>query len=142
MLLFDDGKKLEKVVGEEAAQIIVSMFERISEEQKKELATKGDLREESNAIRADVRETELRLQKEIKDVEYRLLKWQLGIGFAIILIMAKGFGCWVFDQASFPHLKVAPTARFCGTTRIATSYSPSAFIRMPAMPSPWASAQA
>ena len=92
MLVFDDGKKLEKVVGEEAAQIIVSMFERMSEEQKKELATKGDLREESNAIRADVRETELRLQKEIKDVEYRLLKWQLGIGFAIILIMAKGFG--------------------------------------------------
>ena len=64
----------------------------MSEEQKKELATKGDLREESNAIRADVRETELRLQKEIKDVEYRLLKWQLGIGLAIILIMAKGFG--------------------------------------------------
>lgn len=92
MLLFDDGKKLEKVVGEEAAQIIVSMFERMSEEQKKELATKGDLREESNAIRADVRETELRLQKEIKDVEYRLLKWQLGIGFAIILT---GQGFWL-----------------------------------------------
>lgn len=48
---------------------------------RKELATKGDLRE-----------TELRLQAEIKNIELRLLKWQLGIGLAIILVMAKGFG--------------------------------------------------
>ena len=92
MPLFDTGKKLEKAVGEEAAQIIIEALEKLNEEQKKNLATKGDLREEGNAIRADVRETELRLQKEIKDVEYRLLKGQMGIGLAIILVVAKGFG--------------------------------------------------
>ena len=83
MLLFDEGKRLEKAVGEEAAQIIVSVLERMIEEQKKESATKGDLRE-----------TELRLESKIKDAEMRLLKWQLGIGFATIVIMAKGFG-WI-----------------------------------------------
>ncbi len=61
------------------------------------------LRAESKAdfeqLRADLRETELRLQKEIEQVrgeikgtEFRLLVWQLGIGLAIISIMAKGFG--------------------------------------------------
>ncbi len=41
-----------------------------------------------------MREQELRLQAEIKAAELRLLKWQLGIGFAIVVIMAKGFG-WI-----------------------------------------------
>ena len=88
MLLFDDGKRLEKAVGEEAAQIIVSILERLSEEQKREAATKGDLRE-----------TELRLQKEIEVVrgeikasETRLLKWQIAGFVAMAAIMAKGFG--------------------------------------------------
>lgn len=47
---------------------------------KKELATKGD-----------VRESELRLQKEMKEIELRLLKWQWGIALALAAIMAKGF---------------------------------------------------
>ena len=95
MLLFDTGKKLEKVVGEEAAQIIIVALEALIEEQKKDLATKGDV----FAVKGELRETELRLQKEIEvvrrevqQVRYDLLKWQLGIGFAIILVMAKGFG--------------------------------------------------
>lgn len=92
MLLFDDGKRLEKALGEEAAHIIIEVFEKLSEEQKKEAPTKGDLREEANAIRADLRETELRLEAKIKDTELRLLKWQLGVGLALALIMAKGFG--------------------------------------------------
>ena len=55
MLLFDTGKKLEKAVGEEAAAIIMQVFEQYDEQAKREIATKGD-----------VRETELRLQAEIK----------------------------------------------------------------------------
>ena len=51
MLLFDDGKKLEKAVGEEAAKAIVEVLERFDESQRNASATKGDLRE-----------TELRLQ--------------------------------------------------------------------------------
>lgn len=99
MLLFDDGKRLEKALGEEAAQIIIEVFEKLSEEQKKELATKGDLREEATAIRADLRETELCLQKEIEvvrkevqQVKYDLLKWQIAGFVAMAAIMAKGFG--------------------------------------------------
>ena len=99
MLLFDTGKRLEKAVGEEAAQIIIEAFERLSEEQKKESATKGDVREtelrlqgEIELTRKEIKEVELRLQKEIQQVKYDLLKWQLGIGLAIILVVAKGFG--------------------------------------------------
>ncbi len=33
-----------------------------------------------------------RLELKIKEMEIRLLKWQIGIGFALVAIMAKGFG--------------------------------------------------
>ena len=52
---------------------------------RRELATKADLQSE-------VRATELRLQSEIRATELRLLKWQFGIGLALAVIMAKGFG--------------------------------------------------
>ncbi|WP_303237529.1 hypothetical protein [uncultured Bilophila sp.] len=81
MLLFDDGKKLEKAVGEEAARAIIETLEKYDENQKNAAATKGDLRE-----------TELRLQKEMKEMELRLLKWQIGGWVALAAIMAKGFG--------------------------------------------------
>ena len=81
MLLFDDGKRLEKALGEEAARAIIETLEKYDENQKNAGATKGDLRE-----------TELRLQKEIKDMELRLLKWQIGGWVALAAIMAKGFG--------------------------------------------------
>ena len=81
MLLFDDGKKLEKAIGEEAARAIIETLEKYDENQRNAVATKGDLRE-----------TELRLQKEIKDMELRLLKWQIGGWVALAAIMAKCFG--------------------------------------------------
>ena len=81
MLLFDDGKKLEKAVGEEAARAIIETLEKYDENQKNAAATKGDLRE-----------TDLRLQKEMKEMELRLLKWQIGGWVALAAIMAKGFG--------------------------------------------------
>ncbi len=62
-------------------------LDRYDEASRRELATKGDLRE-----------TELRLQAEIRATELRLLKWQIGVmltGFgALAAIMAKGFG-WI-----------------------------------------------
>ena len=88
MLLFDDGKRLEKAIGEEAARAIIETLEKYDENQKNAGATKGDLRE-----------TELRLQKEIESLrvemkasELRLLKWQIGGWVALAAIMAKGFG--------------------------------------------------
>jgi hypothetical protein len=58
MLLFDDSKKLEKALGEEAAAVIVHILEKADEKSRQELATKADLE-------AKLREFELRL-------EYRL----------------------------------------------------------------------
>ena len=73
MLLFDDGKKLEKAVGEEAAKTIVEVLERFDE--RSASASKGDLRE-----------TELRLMKEIDGVRLEIqkakaetIKWVAGI---------------------------------------------------------------
>lgn len=45
--------------------------------QTKELATKKDI--------ADVK-------LEMEKLKHDLLKWQIGIGFALVVIMAKGFG--------------------------------------------------
>ena len=74
MLLLDTGK-LEKALGEEAAHVILQAFEKFSEEQKQEAATKGDLRE-----------TELRLLKEIEVIRAEIqraksdtLKWTVGL---------------------------------------------------------------
>lgn len=91
MTTFDALAYFEKLkaagVPEEQAKVQANAFRDFSaiqeENTKKELATKGDLRE-----------TELRLQKEIKDAEMRLLKWQIGGWIALAAIMAKGFG-WI-----------------------------------------------
>ncbi|MGE4538238.1 hypothetical protein K9F62_07225 [Desulfovibrio sp. JY] len=44
-LLFDDTKKLEKALGEEAAGVLIGILEKQDEAAKRELATKQDLRE-------------------------------------------------------------------------------------------------
>lgn len=75
MLLFDDGKRLEKAVGEEAAQIIVSMFERLDADQKKDAATRGDIAD----VKHDIREAELRLETKIEAAKHELLKWLIGM---------------------------------------------------------------
>ena len=67
-MLFDDGKKLEKAVGEEAAKTIVEVLERFDESQRSASASKGDLRE-----------TELRLLKEIQQAKAETNKWIAGI---------------------------------------------------------------
>jgi len=43
MLLFDDSKKLEKALGEEATAVIAHVFEKADEKWRQELATKADL---------------------------------------------------------------------------------------------------
>jgi len=64
-------------------------------------ANKAELKADIAGIDARLRETELRLQKEIvqirsemQKVKYDMLKWQLGVGLAIIAVVAKGFG-WI-----------------------------------------------
>ncbi len=102
MLLFDTGKKLEKAFTKEQFDALVEVLEK----RDGSLATsqevndvKTELKGDIAVVKGELRETELRLQKEIEvvrkevqQVKYDLLKWQLGIGFAIILVMAKGFG--------------------------------------------------
>jgi hypothetical protein len=67
-LLFDDSKRLEKALGEEAAGVPISILEKQDEEAKREIATKHDLRE-----------TELRLLAEMAklnaDTKADILKW-------------------------------------------------------------------
>ncbi|HML56261.1 MAG TPA: hypothetical protein PKC79_19380 [Solidesulfovibrio magneticus] len=67
-LLFDDSKRLEKALGEEAAGVLISILEKQDEDAKREIATKHDLRE-----------TELRLLAEMAklnaDTKADILKW-------------------------------------------------------------------
>ena len=67
MLLFDDSKKLEKALGEEAASVIAHVFEKADESWKRELATKADLNSGLMQVRV-----------EMKDMENRILRWMVG----------------------------------------------------------------
>lgn len=104
MLLFDSGKKLEQAFTREQFDALVDVLEKrdSSLAASQELtAVKTELKADIAGIDARLRETELRLQKEIvqvrsemQKVKYDMLKWQLGVGLAIIAVMAKGFG-WI-----------------------------------------------
>jgi len=73
-LLFDDTKKLEKALGEEAAGVIIGILEKQDEAAKRDLATKADLER-------GLRELELRL-------EYRLTLRLGAITVSAIAVMA------------------------------------------------------
>ncbi len=73
-LLFDDSKKLEKALGEEAAGVLIGILEKQAEESKRELATKADMER-------SLRELELRL-------EYRLTLRLGAIAASAIAIVA------------------------------------------------------
>lgn len=53
-LLFDDTKRLEKALGEEAAGVLIGILEKRDEEAKRELATKQDLRELELRLKHDL----------------------------------------------------------------------------------------
>lgn len=71
MLLFDDSKKLEKALGEDAASVIAHVFERADEKWRQEIATKADLKDEMQKLRV-----------EIADVKHEILKWIIGLAIA------------------------------------------------------------
>jgi hypothetical protein len=73
-LLFDDSKRLEKALGEEAAGVLINILEKQEEAANRELATKADLER-------GLRELELRL-------EYRLTMRLGAIAASSIAIVA------------------------------------------------------
>lgn len=54
----------------------------------KDFATKQDVINLQVAMKQDITE----LKKEMLQMKYDLLKWQLGIGLGLVVIIAKGFG--------------------------------------------------
>ncbi len=79
MLLFNDAKKLEKAVGEEAARVIVETFERYDEKQKLELATKGDLEKAEMRLEAKINSVKSDLESKMGQVKIDLIKWTIGL---------------------------------------------------------------
>ncbi len=77
MLLFDDSKKLEKALGEEAAAVIAHVFEKADEQSRRELATKMDLAA-----------TEARLMAEIARSRAETIKWVAGMLVAQAAVIA------------------------------------------------------
>ena len=79
MLLFDDSKKLEKALGEEAAVVLVHAFERADEKWRSELATKADLMEVRTGIEIVRSEmAHMATKTELAATENRLIKWMVG----------------------------------------------------------------
>ena len=71
MLLFDDSKRLEKALGEEAAAVLVHVFERSDENWRRELATKADLEKGLLVVKSELKE-------EIAAVKHDILRWMVG----------------------------------------------------------------
>lgn len=69
-LLFDDTKKLEKALGEEAASVLIGILEKQNEDAKRELATKADI---------DVK---------LAQVKAEIIKWVAGLMLAQTAIIA------------------------------------------------------
>ena len=70
-------------------------LERYDETSRQELATKGDVQEvrlEVEKVRTEVEKVRAELKTDIEKVRYDLLRWQLGIGAAIVSFMLAGFG--------------------------------------------------
>ena len=74
MLLFDDSKKLEKALGEEAAAVIAHIFEKADEKTRQELATKADLQE----VRVEMQAMRNDLIERISSTKYDIMKWMAG----------------------------------------------------------------
>jgi hypothetical protein len=112
MLLFDDSKKLEKALGEDAAAVLAHVFEKADENWKRELASKADLMEVKAGLTADLMKVKADLTADLMEVrsdiqniretmvtkaelaatENRILRWVFG-GFItqtalIVAIMA------------------------------------------------------
>ena len=89
MLLFDDSKKLEKALGEEAASVIAHIFEKADESWRRELATKADVQE----IRNDLIERIVNVRVEIQDMKNELIKWMMSgfIALGAFLVAAMAF---------------------------------------------------
>ena len=74
MLLFDDSKKLEKALGEEATAVIAHVFEKADESWRRDLATKADLQE----VRVEMQSMRNDLIERIAATENRVLRWMVG----------------------------------------------------------------
>ncbi|MHC1790549.1 hypothetical protein [Solidesulfovibrio sp.] len=80
-LLFDDSKRLEKALGEEAAGVLINILEKQDEEAKRELATKHDLREVELRLLAEM----LRMKNDLTVRMGALLAAAVGVIAALKL---------------------------------------------------------
>lgn len=70
-------------------------LERYDDASRRELATKGDVQDvrlEIEKVRAELKTDIAQVQANVEKVRYDLLRWQLGIGAAIVSFMLAGFG--------------------------------------------------
>ena len=77
MLLFDDSKKLEKALGEEAASVIAHVLEKADESWRRDLATKADLMTTKAELQSEIAQAKAELRVEIHAMKNELIKWMM-----------------------------------------------------------------
>ncbi len=89
MLLFDDSKKLEKVLGEEVAAVIAHVFEKADETWRQDLATKADLA----LTKAELKEEIAAVRVEMHTMKHDILRWMVGgfIAQSALLVAVMAF---------------------------------------------------
>lgn len=55
-------------------------------------ATRAEVEKVRADLKVDIEKVRADLKSDMANVKYDLLKWQIGIGIALVAIMAKGFG--------------------------------------------------
>ena len=88
MLLFDDSKRLEKALGEEAASAIAHVLERADEKWRQELATRADLMTVKADLEVKLAAIEGRLTAEIAKSRAETIKWTAGMLIAQAAVVA------------------------------------------------------
>lgn len=78
MLLFDDVKKLEKALGEEAAEAIAHVFEKADEKMRQELATRADVREGLLRMEQKMDKRFNETDNRIAETKHDILRWMVG----------------------------------------------------------------
>ena len=78
MLLFDDPKKLEKALGEEAASVIAHVFEKADEKWKQELATIADLYAAKTELQGEMQKLRSEIIERTAETKHDILRWIVG----------------------------------------------------------------
>ena len=98
---YDESRRAELSTREDVQEVRLEIekvraeTEKIRSELKTDIEkVRAELKTDIEKLRGETEKIRAELKADIEKVRYDLLKWQIGLAFGIVAIMAKGFG-WI-----------------------------------------------